>query len=1225
MNIIQWNINGYRSHLEEIKLLINEENPKILCIQETKLGPSHNLTCKGFDTFRYDNPIGEHACGGVLILVDPSLNPQPITLNTTLQVTCVVITFPIRIHICSVYFPPPPFVLSRIDLMNLISQLPEPFLILGDFNAHHVLWGSPYSSPRGNMIAKFLEDHPLILLNDGSPTHLSSGTGNWSHLDLSLSSSSLAPRCDWALVPDLYGSDHAPVRITITCSISQSGSSPRWILERADWNKFQNGLKPVDVDVPLNYLINNIVSYLIASAKDSIPMSSGRRKRRVPWWCEDCSIALRKRRRALRAFSRSPTEENLENYRRMRAASRRMFKKAKKDSWNHYVSTLTRTTSSTVVWRKFRSVCGILSHTPIRYLKNKDDNALVTEPSAVADLLVSAFADVSRSNSYSVRFQEYKQRQELLGIHFTQRGDSPLNAAFSLQELEHAINSSSSSAPGPDNIHYTMLKHLPHSFKLTLLSLYNRVFAERHFPSSWGLSHIIPLLKGGQDRDQPTSYRPISLTSCVCKVMERMVNRRLVWFLESNQLLSREQCGFRQGRSPLDLLISLETSILNSFVQRRQLLAVFFDLKKAYDTAWRRGILTTLHSWGLDGNVLAFVKGFMEDREIQVKLGNTLSSSVPTENGIPQGSVLSCTLFAVAINSITSVITPPVRCSLFVDDFAIFIDARRLATAERALQLCMNRLEDWSSKTGFTFSTEKTCCINFSRLRNADEPQLSLYAQRIRVGQSVKFLGMIFDRRLTWIDHLKALRAKCMKRLNTLKALSGTKWGADRTTMLRFYKAYVRSCLDYGSQVYSSARPSALKMLDSIHHTALRIASGAFRSTPVPSLLSECSEPPLSMRRTYLMISYYFALKSRPDNPAHDVVMRNLLHHVYERRPKAPKPFGARVLSCLDEFHVNDFPIMKNHQSRYPPWLIHTPTFILSLTQYDKHNTSNVVFQQILYENIDSLGPCDVVYTDGSKTNVSTACACVIAGRDLKFPLPPATSVYTAELTAILKALSIVRPKTKRLVICSDSLSSLQAIRDMYSRNILVRDILCLIHDLWTEGTEVFFIWVPSHIGISGNELADKAARAALGMVVTSHNIVASDAKPVARRCIQSAWHTSWAGSVENKLRLIKDEVSLWSTSCRTDRREEVVLCRLRAGHTRLTHGHLMAREEPPACLPCREPLTVEHILVHCQKTARLRRIHGLQHTLREVLADDEAVIQRLFKFLDAAKLLRQI
>ena len=130
---------------------------------------------------------------------------------------------------------------------------------------------------------------------------------------------------------------------------------------------------------------------------------------------------------------------------------------------------------------------------------------------------------------------------------------------------------------------------------------------------------------------------------------------------------------------------------------------------------------------------------------------------------------------------------------------------------------------------------------------------------------------LIFDKKLSFIPHIKYLKAKCLKSLNMLKVLSHTTWGADRTTLLQLYQSLIRSKLDYGSIVYGSARKSYLAMLDPIHHQGLRLALGAFRTSPTASLYVEADEPSLNTRREKLSLQYAIRIAENNSNPAHDV------------------------------------------------------------------------------------------------------------------------------------------------------------------------------------------------------------------------------------------------------------------------------------------------------------------------------------------------------------------
>ena len=176
--------------------------------------------------------------------------------------------------------------------------------------------------------------------------------------------------------------------------------------------------------------------------------------------------------------------------------------------------------------------------------------------------------------------------------------------------------------------------------------------------------------------------------------------------------------------------------------------------------------------------------------------------------GVPQGAILSTTLFNVKLNGIINCLDYKTDGSSYVDDLCICFRSKNMRTIERHLQQCLNRIEDWATRNGFKFSESKTQCVHFCQQRKIhSDPALYIYGSQIPVVAESKFLGVIFDRKLSFISHIKYVKAKC---LNLLKVLSHTSWDADRTTLLHLYRSLIRSKLDYGSIVYGSARKSYL-------------------------------------------------------------------------------------------------------------------------------------------------------------------------------------------------------------------------------------------------------------------------------------------------------------------------------------------------------------------------------------------------------------------------------
>ncbi|GBO16031.1 hypothetical protein AVEN_115802-1 [Araneus ventricosus] len=169
---------------------------------------------------------------------------------------------------------------------------------------------------------------------------------------------------------------------------------------------------------------------------------------------------------------------------------------------------------------------------------------------------------------------------------------------------------------------------------------------------------------------------------------------------------------------------------------------------------------------------------------------------------------------------------------------------------ERQLQNAVNKLVAWCNNNGHAISPEKSRCVHFCRKRSIHlDPVIHINNVSIPVVDDIRFLGVIFDCKLAFLSHILHLRKKCERSLNILKVLSRTSWGADRTSLLRIYQVVILSRIDYGCMVYGSALPTVLRRLDTIHHSALRICSGAFRTSPVESLYVICHQLPLHLRR----------------------------------------------------------------------------------------------------------------------------------------------------------------------------------------------------------------------------------------------------------------------------------------------------------------------------------------------------------------------------------------
>ena len=200
-------------------------------------------------------------------------------------------------------------------------------------------------------------------------------------------------------------------------------------------------------------------------------------------------------------------------------------------------------------------------------------------------------------------FTSLRCKAEKQNINFSSEIAEVYNRPFSLEELQDALHRAHDTSAGPDEIHYQLLKHLPDASLLLLLNILNKIWISGDFPSDWRKAIVIPIPNPAKDPTNPTNYRPIALTSCICKTMEQIINRRLVWYLESHNLLTNVQCGFRSRRNTVDHLVGFETFCREAFIHNQHLVSVFFYLEKAFDTTWKYGIMKDLHGFGLRGHL----------------------------------------------------------------------------------------------------------------------------------------------------------------------------------------------------------------------------------------------------------------------------------------------------------------------------------------------------------------------------------------------------------------------------------------------------------------------------------------------------------------------------------------------------------------------------------------------------------------------------------------------
>ena len=366
----------------------------------------------------------------------------------------------------------------------------------------------------------------------------------------------------------------------------------------------------------------------------------------------------------------------------------------------------------------------------------------------------------------------------------------------------------------------------------------------------------------------------------------------------------------------------------------------------------------------------------------------------------------------------------------------------------------------------------------------------------------------------------------------------------------------------------------------------------------------------LAERRTYLLGRYVLKIKAMHTHPSHAALFDQRFVRLFDNKPLATLPTGLR---CRHLFRILNFDVpelLSLIQNPNPPWLIPKPDILFDLCKYDKNTTSDVVFQTNFKALCHDHQTFRLIFTDGSKTITSVGCAYICGVRRAGFRLHDMCSVFTAELNAIREALKyILQCRGGSYMVCSDSKSALQAIHVLYSPHHLVVNIQCYLAKLHLRGYTVKFCWTPGHVGIEGNEQADLAAKMAADLDDTDFDLVpVPDVNNAFKNHMVKLGQACWDALHNNKLRRVMPSLSVKvrPPTTQLSRREEVVLTRVRIGHTYLTHAYLFDQNKiAPKCDTCDVVLTVHHLLAECSLYDGLRLQLSLSQSYEELLSYD--------------------
>lgn len=1215
IKILQWNSDHMMAKIPEIEHFLEMESIDIAVIQESKLRSEDRFNgLANFNMIRADRNregMGRNARGGGLVtLVKKGIAYQTRPINEYKHKddnTTEMLAIQIRLHndmlnLLNIYIPPKNSSVNNEEaICNSINKLPngEKWLICGDYNGHHELWDNIVSEDRrGKSIANWVEDNNFMILNDGNPTRIERGTSRKSSPDITMCHEIIQPHVSWKTVNKL-NSDHLPIIIEYNTSKRIEAIKNRlvWKWKEAKWPEYEAEIESkcvlIDTDnVSTKEVEKELRKVILAAAYKWIGMKQ-LRTRNGEVFNEDIKRNINERDELMKDDTIDwdkikEKEENIKN----------KIKECKAEVWKSKVK---ENNSVGKMWDLLKCLKGCNGKTDKDAILVYDGKGYISRKSK-ANAFIKEYAKVS-----NVKIpKEYGNTKKLIArkMRATKGAIREEEQDISQNEVIAALNDmKGNKAAGPDHIHPRLLKYLPTKAVEIVTIMMNKSLEENEIPHNWRQGKIIPLLKKDKAPESISSYRPICLTSCFSKWMERILNKRIMYTIENNNLLSESQAGFRSHRSVEDQLIRLSQEISDGFHNRQKTTMALLDYAKAYDKVWKDGLISKMYDMGIGSKIIRWVQTWLSNREAWVDYDGVEGKRKKFKQGLPQGSVLSPTLFLIYINDVTEVIPRDAKISMFADDIAVWVSHSDRGRATEILQEACTNIYEWSKKWVMTLSIEKceTCLFTNDNALAEATIDIVINNTTLKSNKNPTFLGITYDTKLNFRNHVQKTLQKGKSRNKILSAISNTEWGCDKNLLRMTYESLTRSCIEYGSPAWMPwLCDTEMQKLERVQLEAARRITGNLASTPTEAVLKEANLQMLKSRsKTAEIIAVERSYRCEDENPR-KVIMEKRVN----RRLKKKE---------LRKFAVDNWNkifVGSKNEWRFPrlakPWARKCKLMFDTDGEKTEDKDDNKV--KALAKLSKYVNPDLTVYTDGSagSSKFMGGAASIITKNEsvimtIKKPAGKYCSSYQTEMVAIdstMEWLTNNKTEWQNALIITDSKSSIDSIKNFKynSKNNLLQAIHKKFETIVDK--QITFVWVPSHCGIPGNELADKAAEDATKGDQEGVNWLFDVAKARCRSCEETMPITH----DRCKELYMKGKINEEAESM-IPRKEMVSLRRMRIGHSLelKAYSKRIGKADDDLCRGCIDSAEDTEHLLTCPATFNIREKFDI-HTMDDLV-----------------------